>query len=176
MKVNNVKLSVSNTKQEFELWASKPMDNLKIIKEILSFRTVAAMKSNSTSSRGHILLQFTLFNEVEGRTNKIAKLSIIDVAGNEDYGTSERMDETKLINLHNSSLLNIIRASITNTRSNEPKTEFTTIVDKVLKESTTVLMIVHTSHELESMRSSKFLLNQISGTITIKEKINTLSR
>lgn len=170
MTVNTNQRIASHSKQDFEVWATKPLENLHMIKETLSLRKVAAMKSNSTSSRGHILLQFTLNKKERDKNNKVATLSIFDFAGNEDYATSERRDETKLVNLQNSSLINIIRSFITYTRNNEVKTDFSSLIKKVIKESSSVVMIIHSSHEPEAVRSSKFLLQQISSTVYMKKK------
>lgn len=100
-------------------------------------------------------------------------LTIVDLAGNEDYSASERKEETRLINLHNSTFINIIRTQVTGRRNTESKNEFTKLIEGTLKTSASVTIIAHSSYNLNAMRSSKFWLQQISNIISLRGK-NTI--
>lgn len=108
---------------------NKSKDTLQMIKDIIKMRTIASMKSNLVSSRGHLCI-FKNCRELVP-TNGI--ITILDIAGNEDFVLSERKDETKMINLQNSTLADIIRASIKGRKNTVKKTNFTDVTRKAIK-------------------------------------------
>lgn len=80
---------------------------LHTIKETITMRRTAPMKSNTVSSRGHLFLKFTLEEDVGRRAAVLGGIVIVDIAGNEDYLTSDRQAETRWINTQNSTPTNV---------------------------------------------------------------------
>lgn len=153
----------------FAIITKKPTEIYKILKEIISMRSTASMIANSSSSRGHLIITFIVENEDDSGITVKGKLVVIDMAGNEDYSISTRHDETKIINQHNSTAMNLIRSFAMQTKDIEPNNVFTCTFRKILKETSVVTVLTHLRHSDGAMRSQKFWLHQISSLITAKK-------
>lgn len=82
---------------------------LRLLRESSSIRATASTQMNITSSRSHMLVIVTLWDE----SGVVSKLTMVDLAGSENlkqnYASSVQMKEAKKINLSLFELTNVLR-------------------------------------------------------------------
>lgn len=164
-----------NERKNYCIKTNNNTENYQLIREIMDMRRTTRMRANNTSSRGHLFQSSTLVKVENQIETNMGGLTIIDMAGFEDYSLSERKEETKLINSHNWAAIFIIKSAVLNKRCTELNNEFTRSLIKLLKESSSTTIWAHSSFNKAAMRSSKFWLNQISSIIEIRNKLATPS-